>query len=189
MRVMNGDGGVHVDTLCAVTGAVGLHLGAKTYPGTRLSLRDTGQLSIAEYLVGQAHPSLRPALEVPVGDPFGRAADLVFFGPEEILHYEIERGLPDYQASYRSANVKRAALQERHSRAVRLVIVVEDTKRNRALLAPHAVLIRTGLPATSSEILRAIRRGTPLGKDGLLWLRPWRMRKPLAKRAFDESRI
>jgi hypothetical protein len=57
---------------------------------------------------------------------------------------------------------------------VRLVLVIEDTRRNRELVAPHAELIRTALPATPGEILRSIRQGTPLGRDGLLWVRPWR---------------
>jgi hypothetical protein len=174
VRVCAGDGGVHLDTLCAVADAVGLRIGVKAFPGRQPSLRDSGQLRIAKYLVAMAHPSLRPSLELPVGDPFGRAADLVFFGPEEIMHEEIERRLPDFQAPYRAATVKRDALQARHARSVRLVLVIEDTRRNRALVAPHAELIRTALPATSSDVLRSLRSGTPLGRDGLLWVRPWR---------------
>lgn len=174
VRICNGDGGVHLDTLCAVADAVGLRIGVKAFPGRQPTLRDSGQLRIAEYLVAQAHQSLRPSLELPVGDPFGRAADLVFFGPEEIVHEEIERRLPDFQAPYRAATVKRDALQARHARPVRLVLVIEDTRRNRAPVAPYGELIRTALPATSSEILRSLRAGTPLGRDGLLWVRPWR---------------
>lgn len=174
VRVCNGDGGVHLDTLCAVADSVGLKISVKAFPGRQPSLRDSGQLRIAEYLVALAHPSLHPSLELPVGDPFGRAADLVFFGPEEIMHKEIERRLPDFQAPYRAATVKRDALQARHARPVRLVMVIEDTRRNRALVAPHAELIRTALPAASFDVLRSVRSGTPLGRDGLLWVRPWR---------------
>lgn len=173
-RVIHGDGGVHLDTLCAVAAAVGLRVSVKAYPGDQLALRDSGQLRIAHYLIDQAHPSFRSALEVPVGDPFGRAADLVFFGPTEIVIHEIERSLSDLQATTRAAMLKRDALQARHERPVRLVLVVEDTRRNRELVAPHAALIRVALPATSAQILRALRDGTELGGDGLLWVRPWR---------------
>lgn len=173
-RVINGYAGVHLDTLCAVGAAVGLRINVKAFPAAAQTLRDSGQMRMAQYLVTQAHPSLRPALEVPVGDPFGRAADLIFYGPMEIVHHEIERRLPDFQAPYRAATLKRDALQSRHSRPVRLVLVIEDTRRNRALVAPHAELIRTALAATSASILRALRSGTPLGGDGLLWIRPWR---------------
>ncbi|HEX2883235.1 MAG TPA: LacI family DNA-binding transcriptional regulator [Candidatus Limnocylindria bacterium] len=181
-RVLRGDGGVHLDTLCAVTAAVGMKISVKAYPTSQPSLRDSGQLRIAEYLVAQAHASLRPALEVPVGDPFGRAADVVFFGPDEILHSEIERGLPDFQAPHRAAMLKRDALQQQHARPVRLILVIEDTTRNRRLVSQHAPLIHHALPAGSAQIMRAIRNGTPLGSDGLLWVRPWRD-SPGARRA------
>jgi hypothetical protein len=180
VRVLRGDPGVHLDTLCAVGFAVGLRVNVKAFPAEQPSLRDSGQLRVAEYLVGQAHPSLRSALEVPVGDPFGRAADLVFFGPTEIMHHEIERRLPDFQAPYRAAALKRDALRAQHARPVRLVLAIEDTYRNRSLVAPHAEMIRTVLPATSAEILRAVRTGSPLGRDGLVWVRPWRSAPPSA---------
>jgi hypothetical protein len=50
-------------------------------------------------------------------------------------------------------------------------MVVEDTERNRAAVAPHLAFIRTALPARSREILKSLRTGEPLGRDGLLWLR------------------
>lgn len=186
VRAIHGDPGVHLDTLCAVAQAAGLRLSVKAYPGGSVSLRDSGQLRVAEYLAALAHPSLKPALELPVGDPFGRAADIVFFGPEEILHQEIERRLIDLQESLRSATVKRDALQARHQRPVRLILVVEDAARNREIVRAHESLIRRVLPATSTEILRSMRAGTVLGKDGLLWVRPWRIPNP-GRSHTDES--
>jgi transcriptional regulator with XRE-family HTH domain len=177
-RAIHGDPGVHLDTICAVAQAAGLRINVKAYPAGPISLRDSGQLRVAEYLAALAHPSLKPAMELPVGDPFGRAADIVFFGPEEILHEEIERRPGDLQEPLRGAAVKRDALQTRHHRPVRLILVVEDTARNRELLRPHASLIQRVLPATSTEILRSMRTGTVLGRDGLLWVRPWRAPKP-----------
>ena len=186
VRVINGDGGVHLDTLCAVATAVGLRINVKAFPAEQPGLRDSGQLHIAQYLIAQAHQSLKAALEVPVGDDFGRAVDLAFFAPTEIVIHEIERALPDYQAPKRAAMLKRDALQARQDRPVRLVLVVEDTKRNRSLVEPHTAVIRADLPATSAEILRALRTGTGLGRDGLLWVRPWRKLTPGTTSA-DES--
>lgn len=173
-RVLAGDPGVHLDTLCAVAQAVNLRLSVKAHPRGPLSLRDSGQMRIAQHLLAQLHPSWQPALELPVGDPFGRAADVVLFGPREIVHIEIERRLPDFQESHRGAMVKREALQARHQRPVRLVLVVEDLAHTRELLRPHLGLIKRVLPAGSPEVLRSLRNGTPLGRDGLLWVRPWR---------------
>ena len=174
VRVIRGDGGVHLHTLCAIGAAVGLRISVKAYPAAEPSLRDSGQLRMAEWLIAQAEASWQPALELPVGDPFGRAADLVFFGPAEIAHLELETGPADWQRTLRAATVKRDSLQAQHERPVRLVIALNDTRRNRRLVEPHADLIRAVLPAGSNRILDALRRGEPIGRDGLLWVRPWR---------------
>lgn len=181
-RIIAGDPGVQLDTLSAVTGAAGLDLVTRVYPGRRPSLRDSGQMTIAQSLITIAGPSWQARLEVSAGD-HGRSADLVLFGPDEILDLEIERVAVDYQAQYRSDAAKREALASRHARPVRLILVVEQTPRNRLALAPHMPLIRTQLPADSRTVLKAIRTGHALGVDGLLWFR--RSRPPRVEASPD----
>ena len=180
VRVELGDPRLAIATSCAVAEAVGLDLVLHAYPGRRPSLRDTGQLQLAQQLIGQAHPAWHPELEVLVGT-HGEACDVGFFGGEEILDVEIERRADDLQHQLRRADRKRELLADRHQRPVRLVMVFEDTPRNRTAIQPHASLIRTTLPAGSREILGAIRTGRPLGRDGMLWLR----RRPVR---LDRSR-
>lgn len=184
-RVENGDPGISITTLCAVGDAVGLDVVLHTYQGSRPSLRDSGQLAVAEIVCGHAHPSLNPQFEVLAGD-HGEACDLGFFGPIEIIATEIDRMITDFQAQYRRNAKKRDYLAARHQRPVRLVMAVEDTERNRAALAPHAELLRTALPAGSREILRALRAGAPLGRDGLIWIR--RRKPPPVPRLDDPVR-
>lgn len=169
-RLESGHPGAELDTLCALSDALGLDVVLRLYPSREPSLRDTGQLATAEALRGVAHPSWTSQFEVPAGDR-GEAADACFFGPTEILHVEIERMLLDFQDQYRRMARKRDWLAERHRRPVRLVMVVEDRERNRAAVAPHADFVRGVLPATSRQILSALRTGRPLGRDGLLWIR------------------
>jgi transcriptional regulator with XRE-family HTH domain len=169
-RVERGDAAVRLTTLCAIGGAAGLDIVVQAYPGATPRLRDTGQLIVAQGLAQQAHSSWRPALEVPAGD-HGRSADLVLFGPTEILHVEIERAPVDLQAQLRAAIAKREVLAAKHQRPVRLVIAIVDTTRNRELVRPFVGLLMGTLPAGSREILSAIRTGRPLGADGLLWVR------------------
>jgi len=157
-------------TLCAMGEAVGLDLVLNAYPGRSPSLRDTGQLEHAMAIVAAANGAWESVLEVSVG-PHGRSIDLVLFGPTEILAIEIERLFLDYQAQYRRADEKRQLLAADHRRPVRLVMLIEDTRRNRGALAPHLDLIGRSLPAGSREVLAAIRSGQPLGRDGLLWRR------------------
>ena len=177
-RVEEGDPGVSITTLCAVGEAVGLDVVVRAYPGRGHSLRDTGQLAIAELVCGIADPSWKAALEVPAGD-HGEACDIAFLGATEIIDTEIDRMILDFQAQYRRNSRKRAYLVERHQRPVRLVMVLEDTDRNRAAVAPHADFIKSALPAGSREILSALRNGAPLGRDGLLWIR--RRQPPLPR--------
>jgi transcriptional regulator with XRE-family HTH domain len=168
-KIELGDPGVHLGSVCAVASAMGLKVWARAFPASAPSLRDTGQLWIANSLRRTAHSSYSVATELGLGNL--RSADQVLFGPIEIIHIEIERMLADLQQQYRNAAEKRDVLAAAHHRPVRLVLVVEDTRRNREVVRPHADLIGAMLPAGSREVLKAIRSGEPLGRDGILWIR------------------
>ena len=170
VRLEIGDPNAEVSTLCAVCEAVGLDLVLRAYPGRQPSLRDTGQLALAEGLCARADRSMTPTIELAIGQ-HGEAIDTVFFGPQEIIAAEVERMIVDFQDQYRRADRKREALGAQHSRPVRLVMVLEDTKRNRTAVERHIEIVRTALPAGSREVFRALRTGEPLGRDGLAWVR------------------
>jgi transcriptional regulator with XRE-family HTH domain len=170
-RIEAGDPGVQLNTLVAVADAVGLDVVLKLYPGVGPRLRDGEQLHIARALTREAHPRWQPRLEVSAGD-HGESADLVLYGADEILHIEIDRRRVDHQAQYRRDAAKRAYLARAEVRPVRLVLVVAQTAVNRGAMQPHMALIRQQFPAGSREVLKALRTGTPLGRDGLLWVRP-----------------
>lgn len=157
-------------TLCTVTDAIGLDLVVHAYPGRGTSLRDRGQLTIAQYLAESAHPAWTMSLEVTAGD-HGQAIDQVFWGSHEILAVEIIRHLGDYQGQYRSVSLKRDWLASQHGRPVRLVLAIEDLRLNRAAIAPHLGVVRSVLPAGSHQVTQALRTGRPLGSDGLMWVR------------------
>lgn len=173
-RVEAGDPTVSVDVMCRVGAAMGLKVWAKAFPAATPSLRDTGQLAIADHLRAAANAAFRTSIEHAMGN--GRAIDLVCFGTGEIICIEIERVLADWQAQYRSADAKRTHLAASHQRPVRLVIAVEDARRNRAVVEEHATLIRSMLPAGTRQIMGVLRGGGELGRDGLLWVRPVRRR-------------
>lgn len=164
-----GKASVRIGTACRVSAAVGLKVWAKAFPVGGPSLRDTGQLRLAERLKSLSHAALRVVFEVPLGGR--RSVDVVVFGPTEIVAIEIYRLIADLQAQYRSAAGKRDELAASHHRPVRLVLALEDTQHNRTLMREHASAVVTMLPAGSREILRSLRSGEPLGRDGLLWLR------------------
>ncbi|MEX1072884.1 MAG: hypothetical protein WED86_04220 [Chloroflexota bacterium] len=144
----------------------------RLYPADGIRLRDSGQLGVAELIRAAAHRSWQVRLEVPVAPPPDRrAADMVLGGVGELILVEIERGLRDFQAQFRAAQLKRVALAERFGRQVRLVIAVPDTAAARRALAPHAEIVGSGLPVTSRAAWAAVRSGGPLAGDALLWVR------------------
>lgn len=145
-------------------------LSVRLFPARSVSLRDSGQLEDVGWIVAQAHQSLHRRIEAPIrpGDP--RAADLLPLGPTEALHIEVERYLVDVQAQLRAAQLKRAVLAESLPAPVRLIIAVPRTRRTTTLLATSGSVLKAALPATSAQVLRAIRLAEPLGQDGLLLL-------------------
>jgi transcriptional regulator with XRE-family HTH domain len=162
---------ISLEARCRLAAACGHELGWRLYPVATVRLRDSGQMAMAQAIVGAAHRTWRPRLEVPVapGDP--RAADLVLTGPMEIIQIEIERALVDFQAQLRSAQLKRELLVAQDHRPIRLVIAVPATANNRERLAPFSEVIDRTMPAMSRTIWRAIRSGEQLGADGILFVR------------------
>lgn len=96
---------------------------------------------------------------------------MVLDGPAGVVLIEIERGLRDLQAQLRAAQLKRVAMAERLGRQVRLVLAVPDLATSRRAVAPHAAIIRSSLTVTSRAAWAAIRSGSPLEADALLWVR------------------
>jgi hypothetical protein len=153
-----------------MTEAVGLDFVIQTYPGLEPRMRDTGQLELAHVIAAMAAGSWKVNLEVSAGD-HGEAIDMVLWGADEIVAVEIERLILDTQAQLRRLALKRDWLAARHRRPVRLVVVIEDTRRNRAAMAHHLSFLSRAFPAGSREVFSAIRAGREIGRDGLSWLR------------------
>lgn len=172
-RIEHGSPTVPLAALAAATDTVGLDLVCQTYPGREPRLRDAGQLAVAQWLRDLAHESWRTSLEEPAGT-HGECIDLVLWGATEIIAVEIERHLLDWQAQLRRWTAKRDRLAAHHARPVRLVIAVRDTRHNRAVLAPYAPTITGLFPCGTRNVTRAIRFGTPLGSDGICWIREGR---------------
>lgn len=162
---------ISLEARCRLAAACGHELGWRLHPVATIRLRDSGQMALAQAIVAEAHPSWTARLEVPIrpGDP--RAADLLLFGPTEMIHIEIERALVDFQAQLRSAQLKREALAVREGRPIRLVLAIPATSATKARLAPFTSLFAETMPATSRAIWQAIRAGEPLTSDGILFVR------------------
>ncbi|MEO8510509.1 MAG: helix-turn-helix transcriptional regulator [Chloroflexota bacterium] len=171
-RLLTDGGNLRVDVADAIARACGYRLAIKVVPGHGITLRDSGQLTVAQIIQSHAQPPWQGRLEVPVaGPPDRRAIDLLLMHPDEIVGIEIERWLRDLQAQLRAGQLKRLALAERMGRAVRLVLAVPDTVSARRAINPFLDLIAQQLPVTSRQAWARIRSGEPIGGDALLWVR------------------
>lgn len=169
-RVEAGTPSVTLANFVAAAAAVGLDFVCRTYPGRAPGLRDSGQLHVVTWLRSVAHPSWRGSLEERAGD-HGEAVDLVLWGGSEIMAIEVERRLVDWQDQLRRWLLKLDWLDAQHARPVRLVVVVADTRGNRSALAPFRPILRETFPAGTRAVMAALRNGTPLGMNGLCWVR------------------
>jgi transcriptional regulator with XRE-family HTH domain len=161
-----------LDLMHRLAAATGHDLSIRLFPGRGVRLRDSGQLAVADQIRAATHASWRIRLEMPVGPPPDRrAVDMVLETTAELVVVEVERALLDFQAQFRAAQLKRAAIAERDSRSVRLVMAVPDTRRNRAVINAHRSMLETALPTPSRKIWASLRSGSPACGDGLLWVR------------------
>lgn len=160
-----------IEVLARIAAVCDHELSIRLFPAAGSGLRDSRQLGLAQQIVAEAHPAWHSATEVPVADGDPRAADLVFDHPAEVAEVEVESGLVDFQAQFRRSQLKREALAARQERPVRLVIAVPDTSAIRQRVGEHAEFVRRMLPISSRAIWQALRHGTPIGGDGLLFVR------------------
>lgn len=161
-----------LELMVRLADAAGHRFSFKLYPDDGVGLRDSGQLELAQIVSQSVHNSWRIGLEVPVAlAPDRRAADMVLEHRHETILLEIERGLFDFQAQLRAAQLKRAALSERIGGPVTLVVGVPDTDAARRKLHPHEATIRTTLPISSRRAWASLRAGEPVRGDALIWIR------------------
>ena len=163
--------GIGLEVRCALVAATGHELGWRLYPTSTVSLRDSGQLGVAQVILGALPLGSPASLEVPIAPGDLRAADMLITTPSELVHVEIERWLVDFQAQVRAAQLKREALSRGSAKPVRLVIAMPDFRRARAEVAAIPDVIRSSFPIPSRDVARALRSGAPLGGDGLLFVR------------------
>jgi hypothetical protein len=132
---------------------VGLHVVIRAYAAGS-PLRDAGQLRLlarARLAIGELW-SWRT--EVPVSrDPLDRRAfDAVLTGAAGHIGLEAIVRLTDAQAQVRAVTLKQEA-----AGLERVVVVLAQTRHNRAALADAAPTLRVAFPTQSREVFRALR--------------------------------
>jgi transcriptional regulator with XRE-family HTH domain len=155
---------ITIDRLAVIASVLGLELRVKLYLiGT--PVRDAAHLALIDRLRKRVSPHLRLRTEVPVPLPGDmRSADVMIDGPNVEAMVEAETRLNDLQATERRARVK-----QRDFGVKRLILLVADTRHNRAVLEAHPELVGR-FPVSTRACLLALRDGRDPGGDALVLL-------------------
>ena len=149
--------------VCAV---VGLDLSVRAYPGGD-PLRDAAHVRMFAAFRELLGPALRIRGEVLIGDARDlRAWDATIASRVDAAAAEFESRIGDAQAL-----VRRIALKQRDSGVDRVLLVVLDTRLNRAALRLAGPLIESAFPLGDREVRRALAAGSVPAESGIVVLK------------------
>jgi transcriptional regulator with XRE-family HTH domain len=166
-RIERSEVGAGIRELATLAAIVGLDLVVTLYPGgapvrdvaharllARLQKSLTGERGVGGW---------RTEVPVPIpGDQ--RAVDAELRLPAGRVGFELETRLVDAQAA-----VRRAALKQRDTGMACMVLVLADTRANRAAIVEAAATLRTSFPLEPRAVAAALRNGSlPPGNGFLL---------------------
>jgi hypothetical protein len=157
-----GNPAVSVIQLSQMLACVGLELSLRAYPAGD-GLRDAGQTPVLERFASMVSPPWAWAREVPIPIPGDlRAWDGVLRGPCTI-GVDVESRIRDLQAVDR-----RVMLKLRDSGLDRAVILLPDTRTNRASLRTAAPTLAVNYPIGSRAALDALVHGRDPGGNAII---------------------
>ena len=151
--------------MARVSAAVGLKVSLRAYPAAR-RLLDAPQLELLARVKERSNSAWRWELEVPMpiaGDL--RAADARASIPGCTIACELWTRPADWQAQSRSALLKRRDLG-----ADRLLVVLRDTRANRAAVRDAGIATLDAFPIGPRAVLKALAEGRDPEGNGLLFL-------------------
>jgi hypothetical protein len=157
-----------VPELGAWLAVVGLELALRAYPFGD-PIRDRAQLALLERLRLRIHSSLRWRTEVPLGIQGDlRAWDAQILGVTPVrwrARVEAETRIADGQALERRLNLK-----AHDDPGGDVIVLVSDTRANRAALRLVREGMRDQFPLDTRAILAALREGRDPGQSGIVVL-------------------
>jgi hypothetical protein len=144
---------------------VGLELSVRAYPAGS-PLRDRAHAELLEKLRLRLHPSFRWRTEVPFPNPGDmRAWDALITAPGVRIGVEAETRPRDGQELER-----RLAMKHRDGGVDQLILLLADTRSNRAFLHDRRASLTALLPGTRRHALAAMAAGTAIRADTLILL-------------------
>jgi transcriptional regulator with XRE-family HTH domain len=161
------DHGVSIETLASVAAVLGLELSLGMFPAGD-ALRDAGHTKLLARLAARCHPSLRFATEVPLPRPGDRRAwDALIRGfPTQVrCGVEAETHPNDVQGLER-----KLMLKLRDGAVDRLILLLADTRHNRAFFRTLPSTFRERFPVRGSVAVARLAAGLDPGGNAIVLL-------------------
>lgn len=167
-----------IQTCARLAVALGADLPLRLYPNTGPTIRDRHQSGIAEVTLKSAHPRWRPFAEIAVRRPSRGWIDLGFHDGRAgvFVATEIQSELRRLEQLLRWAEAKAAALPSWDGwlhlgpePTISRLLIVRETRTNRATAEEFRHLIRTAYPAAGRDALEALRATDSWPGAAILW--------------------
>jgi transcriptional regulator with XRE-family HTH domain len=163
---------VQLDDLCALFAVLGCDLSVRAYP-VASPLRDRAHLELLERLKAAIHPSIGWRTEVPFPNPGDlRAWDALLILGGIRIGVEAETRPRDAQELQR-----RLALKRRDGGVDRLILLLSDTRSNRAFLRVAGATLAADFPIPGRAALRALSEGRDPGGSAIVRCGPVAMHR------------
>jgi transcriptional regulator with XRE-family HTH domain len=157
-------GQLTIELAAKMAAALGLQLSVTLYPDGD-PVRDAAHLGLLDRFRARIGSNLRWRTEVPVPlDGDRRSADAVVEGRGVRVMIEAETRIDDVQALERRVNAK-----QRDLAIDRVILLVSDTRHNRAVVA-HVPELLARFPTSTRRCLAAMAAGRDPGGDALVFL-------------------
>lgn len=178
-RIESGDAHPSLETLVALSIALGAELSIRIYPGIGPVLTDRHQARMEEAFLRELHPVWRPHLEVGVTRPVRGVIDSVLERTDVplLVLTEFESSLPRLEQQIRWAGEKANAIWsseligEGPRPAVSRLLVLRSTAATRAIATRFETMLRTAYPCRTREAIDALMHGSAWPGDSMIWVR------------------
>lgn len=178
-RIEAGAANASLESLIAISTALGADLTVRLYPGSGPRLTDRHQARMVEALLRSLSPDWRPHVEVPVSRPARGVIDAVLERGNANLLVAAEayselrrleqqlRWSAEKAASLASSDLVRQGFEPN----VSTMLVLRSTASTRQLAREFEATLRAAYPASSGRVVASLREGAEWPGPGIVWIR------------------
>lgn len=178
-RIEAGTANASVESMVAISAALGADISIRLYPGTGPRLTDRHQARMVETLLRALGPEWRPHVEVPVSRPARGVIDVVLEHPSArlLVATEAYSELRRLEQQIRWSAEKAGSLGSSdlvgpgHEFEVSRLLVLRSTASTRQLARDFERTLRAAYSARSVDVVSALRGGVPWPGPGIVWIR------------------